>query len=363
MSTSEDLAKALAVAIGENDDPSTVKTFVDSGFAPLNFALSGKWGGGFPVGRIVELFGPSSAGKTALATYAMASAQRQKGLAFFQDHERSFQHPLAARIGLDLDRAFVFKKPRTFEESMNIVAKGSQAVRARKLIPPEAPIVAVFDSLASMVPMSKLFDSKTGKEKSVEDFNMHDKMALPSATSASFPAFNQICEELGICAIFLNQIRMKVGVMYGDPTTTPGGESPKFYASIRIQLGATRLMDGKGPEAVMLGQEVKARIIKNKVYRPYLTATWQFLFQPDGTGRLHVARSLIEFLAGLGVIEKAGNYLVWEGGKFYAKQLAEKLDNPAGIAALHALLPVVHEPTIEVPPEASDVTTDVEAAA
>lgn len=357
MSASEELAKALAAAIGENDDPSTVTTYIDSGYAPLNFALSGMWDGGFPGGRIVELFGPASVGKTALATYAMIAAQRQKGLAFFQDHERSFMHPLAKKIGLDLDRAFVFKKPRTFEESMNIVTKGSQAVRAKKLIPEEAPIVAVFDSLASMVPQSKLFD-KNGKDRSVEDFNMHDKLALASATSTSFPAFNQICEELGVCAIFLNQVRMKPGVMYGDPTTTPGGEAPKFYASVRIQLGATRLMDGDGPEAKMLGQKVKARMIKNKIYRPFLTATWQFLFQEDGSGRLDVARSLIDFLAGIGAIKKNGNYLVWEGKNRYAKELGQMLDNPAGIAALHALLPKIHEPVVEVPVGAEEPTAE-----
>jgi protein RecA len=347
MSAADDLAKALAAAIGENDEQSTVTNFINTGFAPLNFALSGKWDGGFPVGRIVELFGPSSSGKTALATMAMIAAQRQKGVAMFMDHERSFQQPLAEKLGLNTKSHFVFKKPRTFEESVTLAMKAGEAIRKGKLLPEEAPIVAVFDSLASMVPQSKLFD-KDGKERSVETYNMNDNTALARATSGALNAMNQMCEELGICAIFLNQIRTKIGVMYGDPTTTPGGDAPKYYASTRIQLGASRLMDGKGPEAKMIGQEVRARVIKNKVYRPFLVADWDFLFQPDGTGKLHVARSLVKFLAKEKLLEKDGNYLVWEGKKYYPGQLGDKLDNADGIKALEALLPAVHEPEVEI---------------
>ena len=345
--SADDLAKALAAAIGENDDPSTVTNFVDSGFAPLNHALSGRYDGGFPVGRIVELFGPSSSGKTALATGAMVSAQNQGGVAIFQDHERSFQHPLARKVGLNTERAFVYKKPRTFEESVTLVSKAAVAIRKSKMIPAEAPIVAVFDSLASMVPQSKLYD-KDGHDRDVDTFNMNDNTALARATSSVMPALNQIAEELGVCAIFLNQVRTKIGVVYGDPTTTPGGESPKFYASTRIQLGASRLMDGKGPEATMIGQEVKARIIKNKVYRPFLTAKWRFIFQADGTGKLHVAWSLIDFLTEQGLLEKEGNFLVWEGKKFYAKALAERLDNADGVKALTAMLPKAYEAPMEI---------------
>ena len=350
MATAEQIADQLAALIGKNDDESTVTSFLSTGYPPLDFACSARWDGGLPVGRIVEIAGPPSSGKTAIATAAMATAQKMGGIAGFMDHERSFSLRLAPNLGLDVTPGrFIFKKPRTFEESLTICVKAAQHVREKKLIPKAAPICWVFDSLASMVPMSALFDLKTGKEKSAEDRSMHDNTALARATSAHMPAFAQHVEELGICAIFLNQVRTKLGVLYGDPRTTPGGDAPKFYASVRLMLGAGQVK--KGTE--IIGSEITASCIKNKVARPFVKSNWRFMFQPDGTGRFDVERSTIEFLEEIGALKKGRpGFVEWDGVQIGKEALARKIETEGSFDKLRALLPKEYEPEITLPTEA-----------
>jgi protein RecA len=343
MASAADIAKALDSLIGGNDEESTVRQFLSTGYAPLDHALSAKFhDGGFPVGRIIEVAGPASAGKTALSSCAIAAAQRMGGIGGFSDHERSFSMILAPKLGMDVSPGrFVFKKPRTFEESITLCVRVAEHLRTKKLIPAEAPIAWIFDSLASMVPQSALVDAKTGKDKSAEDRNMNDNTALARATSAHMPAFAQYCDELGICAIFLNQIRMKMGVMYGDPRTTPGGEAPKFYASQRIMLGSSQIK--KGTE--IIGAEVTAAIIKNKIAAPFKKASYRFMFQADGTGRFDVERSTVEFLDGIGALESAGpGFVKWNGVRIGKEALARKIQAENGMDELRALLPANYEP-------------------
>lgn len=343
MASAEDIAAALVGVIGENDEESTVTQFLDTGYPELNYALSSDWNNGAGVGRIGEISGPPSSGKTAIATRIMASAQKMGGIAGFADHERSFSMRLAPKLNLDTTPGrFIFKKPKTFEESLTMCIFAAKTVREKKLIKPDAPIAWVFDSLASMVPHSAMYDSKTGKEKNAEDRSMHDNTALARATSAAMPAFAQHCEELGICAIFLNQIRTKLGVMYGDPRTTPGGDAPKFYASWRLMLGASSIKKDKD----VIGSQVTANVIKNKIARPFLTATWRFDFMPDGTGRFNTYRSLVEFLDREKALEKKGNYVIWGGKKYFIAPLAEKLEAEGAWDELIALLPKKYEPPV-----------------
>jgi recombination protein RecA len=349
MATEEEIAKELEAAFGASDDESTVSSFLDSGYPELNFALSSNWKNGFPVGRLIEIAGPPSSGKTAIATAAMAAAQKQGGFAGFMDHERSFSLKLAPRLGLNVAPSrFMFKKPRTFEESITLCIRVAQHIRTKKLIKPEAPICWVFDSLASMVPQSALIDPKTGKEKSAEDRNMNDNTALARATSAHLPAFMQHVEELGICAIFLNQVRTKIGVIYGDPRTTPGGEAPKFYASIRIMLGATKMTKKIAGANEAIGSEVTASVIKNKVTRPFMAAKWRFIFEPDGTGKFDRVGSTIDFLLKEKKLEVAGAYIVWKGTKYYAAALAARIEKEGEWEELLELLPKRYEPEIIV---------------
>jgi recombination protein RecA len=369
MASAAEVAKSLEKLIGANDESATVKQWLDLAYPELNYALSNKWDGGFPVGRIVELAGPASSGKTAIATYAMAAAQRAGGIAFFCDHEHSFDEKQGAMLGLDISRGkFFYKKPRTFEEAMTMTVTVAKHVRENKLIPEDAPLCFVYDSLASMVPQSKLFDSKTGKEKELDKRSMHDNTALARATSGAFDAFNLYVEELGICAIFLNQIRMKLGVMYGDPRTTPGGEAPKFYASIRIMLGTASKIVNKATKEVM-GMQISAGVIKNKVTRPFRKAEWRFMFQADGSGRFDVERSTIDFLVREKILKtgagsNAGK-VDWNGTLVDKEKLARDIEKRKAFGELTALLPAAYEPQVlgadEMPAESEDTPEDVAA--
>ena len=370
MASAAEIAKSLMGVIGENDDETTVTSFLDSGFPPLNDASSANWDNGFPVGRMIEIAGPPSSGKTAIATAAMAAAQKAGGIAGFMDHERSFSLTLAPRLGLDTTKGrFIFKKPRTFEESLQMCIVAANHIRKNKLIDKSMPICWVFDSLAAMVPQSALYEMKNGKvvgEKSLEDRNMNDNSALARATSNAFPAFAQACEELDICAIFLNQMRMKIGVMFGDPRKTTGGQAPEFYFSQRLWLSSSQIK--KGTEVI--GQEVTGKFVKNKIARPFMEAKWRFMYQPDGTGRFDRERSLVEFLDSNGLFPekdssgkaaKAGS-VIWEDKAIPRETLARKIEQEgeAGFEKLKALLPASYEP--EVTAELTDFEDDAAAA-
>ncbi|MBB4315460.1 recombinase [Roseospira marina] len=336
-----DLAKEMETFIGGNDAPAEVRSFIDTGFPPLNRVLSGRYDGGFPRGRIIEMFGPPSSGKTAIATMASISAQRFGGIAGFSDHERSFADRLARALGLNTTPgSWIYKKPRTFEDSISLCIAVAERVREKRLIDPDAPIFWTFDSLATMVPKSKM-------EKSVSGYGMHDNTALARATSAVFPAFDQFCDELGITALFLNQMRTKPGVVYGDPTTTPGGDAPKFHASIRIQLGARKIKSKGGDD--VLGQEIGAKAVKNKITRPFQTAAWRFMFQSDGSGKFDTVGSLLDFMASNKLIEASGSRIQWDGKNLYRSQVVELIEREGRYDELVAMLPEVDDPVVEVP--------------
>ena len=344
VSKPEDIMKALVGVIGGNDEESTVKQFLDSDFPPLNYGSTSSWENGFPVGRIIEIAGPPSSGKTAIATRAMAAAQKMGGVAGFMDHERSFSLRLAPNLGLDVTPGrFIFKKPRTFEESVATFGLAVKTIREKKLIAKNAPICWVFDSLAAMVPQSVLFDSK-GNERTSEDRNMNDNTALARATSAHFPALAMMAEEYGVCVIFLNQLRTKIGVTFGDPRKTTGGDSPEFYFSQRLWLSSSQIKQGTD----VIGAEVTGKFMKNKVARPFLTAKWRFMFQPDGTGRFDRERSLVEFLAAEGILpagSKAGA-VVFDGKQYAKETLARLIEKDGRYAELIAMLPKAYDPPV-----------------
>lgn len=328
MTSLADALSKIGVTNAENAAPSL---WLDTGYPPLNKRISGSYRKGLPLGRMVEIFGPPSAGKTVIATNVMISAQKAGGVPIFMDHERSFDSRLAEKIGLDTDPSkFVYQRPDTFEQSVDQVIKICTLIREGNFgVPEDAPIVVVFDSLASMIPQSKW-------DKSAADFNMNDNTALARATSAALPAFVQHCAHMNVLPIFLNQARTKIGVMFGDPTSTPGGASPEFYASIRLKLGGgTEKKDG-----AVVSKKIGCETVKNKVHRPFLKTTWDFIFQKDGSGKLDVIGGTIDELKEIGAIETAGAYIVWTDGKKYHKAtLVKKIEDEGLKEELFALLP------------------------
>lgn len=313
----------LMAAIGANDERQEVRQWLSTGVPELNKALSGNAELGLPVGRMVEIFGGSSCGKTFLATQLMIEAQRAGGIAAFSDHERSFDANLARSLGLNTDAQsgqWIYKRPQTFEESVEIAVKFCEVVRQKKLIADDAPLIWVFDSVAAMVPREKLYDEK-GNRREVGDYNMRDKLALATATSQSYPMLAQFAEDNNMLVLLLNQIRMKPGVMFGDPTTTPGGNAAEFYCSARISLGKKQVTNGKtGAEKKIVGNDVTAKVVKNKVSRPFETAAWRVTFVNHGA-MLDLPATILDHAVRAGVLDKKSGYIEFDGKKYREKEL------------------------------------------
>lgn len=322
-SLAERLAAALAKDGVKSDEAKDHGLYLSTGVPNLDHALSGNYrGGGLKTARIYEIAGPSSSGKTMIAQHVMREAQRMGGAAAFHDHERTFDQKLYQSFGGDITPGvFTYKRPRSFEESLDQSIDWMESLRKSDIIPFEAPLAVVFDSLHAMVPQSKL-DRDMSKGQ-----NMKDKLGLAMSTSAEFPAFATFVEENNIIAIFLNQLRTKIGVVYGDPRYTPGGDALEYYASARLFLSRSMEKDGKD----VVGQKVTAETIKNKTHRPFLKASWFFNFKDDGTGYIDIHETMIDHLGAEILKEEgvqSGAWFTWDGQRIQGK------DN--FIAALHA---------------------------
>ncbi|BCM78064.1 recombinase [Aeromonas caviae] len=315
MSKTASIASAIEEIFGGEPDTVGVRHWLDTGYAPLNMALTGRPLEGLPSGRIVQMYGDSSSGKTVISVDLMIAAQKAGGLALFMDHERTFMKDLAEARGLNMERGrFSLQYPRTFEESITKAVKWARYIRDNELVPESAPLIVVFDSLNSMVPQSKM-------EKELDELKMNDKLALAASCSSVFPALTVLAEETDCLMLFLDQIRQDPGVMFGDNTKTSGGKAPGFYSTIRIAL-SRKVIKKDGAE---LGQSIVAKIVKNKVGRPFLTAEWDFLFDEDGSGFLDRIGGMVDYLVNRGIIAKAGAYLEFKGKKVHRGPLVEAL--------------------------------------
>lgn len=328
------LEASLQKAIGENSVAQGVTDWLDTGYPPLNKILSGRYDGGLPYGRICEIFGPASSGKTIIATKLMISAQKAGGVAIFMDHENSFSVDLAVAMGLKTDfPVWIYKRPRTWEESNIIAMKAAEAIRASKAIPENAPIVVVFDSVAAMIPKSVF-------EKGIDEYSMNDTTALARVTSTTLKAVNLLTSEKNVCMVYLNQIRTKPGVVYGDPTTTPGGVAMEFYSSIRLSLGKKRVMEEVAGEKEMTGQIIAIKTVKNKVNRPFQTVDLRMKFNDDGGANFDQTTSLLDYLLEKGLIVASGPRVTWTDGKSYFKKaLIEKIETENLYDSLVEMLP------------------------
>lgn len=347
---------ALEKAGIKNAENQGVSRWLSTGYPVLDHRLSGRYhGGGFASGRIIEVFGPPSAGKTAIATEAMICAQKAGGLAGFHDHERSFASVQGERLGLSLNPDnWVYQAPNTFEASIDLMKETILTARGMRVekgdfvtnpeaafFDPKAPFCWVFDSLASMVPQSALYDAK-GNERDATDRNMNDNTALARATAQHFPALAVFAEATDTCIIFLNQIRTKIGerTMPGrpPPTSSPGGNAPEFYTSQRLELGKSFITDEKQGYK-KIGQTVRCEVVKNKTWRPWEKCSWDFMFMPDGSGRFDVIGGVIDELKTLGILETSGAYISWEGKKYYKSQLISHIEETGDIDKLIGMLP------------------------
>lgn len=257
---------------------------------------------------------------TALATQWMINAQKMGGVAIFVDWEKSFDVDMAVSMGLNVERPYwIYCRPRTWEEGNMTATKACQLIRKSKVISDDAPIIAVFDSIAAAIPKSS-----DGKE--IDELTMNDTSALSRVTSTTLKTQAQYAGDFNATFLYLNQTREKIGVMFGDKVGTPGGKAMEFYSTARLRLSRSKVVKTVGKEKEMVGQDITINCIKSKLTAPFKKCTLRLSFDEDtGMASFNTCLSLVEYLIDKGTIEKEGTRYVWEGGKFFKDQLAEKI--------------------------------------
>jgi recombination protein RecA len=250
---------------------------ISTGCLSLDLALGI---GGVPQGRIVEIYGPESSGKTTLAQHIVAETQKIGGVAAFVDAEHALDPEYAQKIGVDIDALFI-SQPDTGEQALEIV---------ETLVRSSAVDVVVIDSVAALTPKAEI-------EGDMGDVHMGLQARLMSQALRKLAA---IVAKSNTTVIFINQIRHKIGVMFGNPETTPGGNALKFYSSVRIEV--RRAAQIKQAEQIV-GNRVKAKIVKNKVAPPFRRCEFDIMYNEG----ISVAGDLIDLGVETEVIEKRGN--------------------------------------------------------
>jgi len=284
---------------------------IPSGSIGLNAALGV---GGYPRGRVIEIFGPESSGKTTLAIHAIAEAQKMGGIAAFIDAEHAFDRFYATKLGVDVDNLWI-SQPDNGEQALEI---------AEQLIRSSAIDIIVIDSVAALTPKAEIEgemgDSKMGLQARLMSQALRKLTATISKTKTT--------------CIFINQLRDKIGIVFGNPETTTGGNALKFYASVRVDIRRVGpLKDGEE----VIGNQVRVKIVKNKVAPPFRKAEFDIMF---GEGISH-AGEIVDLGVELNVIKKSGSWFSYKDTKLgQGRDAAKKCidDNPELAAELENLI-------------------------
>ncbi len=275
---------------------------ISTGALSLDIALGGA---GIPRGRVIEFYGPESSGKTTLALHVVAQAQKTGGVAAFIDAEHALDTTWAKRLGVDVNGLLV-SQPDTGEQALDI---------AEMLVKSNAVDIIVVDSVAALVPAAELQGEMGQSHVGLQARLM--SQALRKLTG--------VISKSKTCLIFINQIRMKIGVMFGNPETTTGGNALKFYSSVRADV--RRISTIKDPKNEAIGNRVKVRIVKNKVAAPFKTTEFDIMFDSG----ISSEGDLLDLGTECGVISKSGAWINYGDmrlgqGRENAKQLLK--DNP-----------------------------------
>ena len=288
----KDYGKGTIMKLG--DEPEWDVQVIPSGSVALDHALGV---GGYPRGRIIEIYGPESSGKTTLAIHAIAQAQKNGGIAAMIDAEHAFDRSYAQALGVNLDTLLI-SQPDNGEQALEI---------ADNLIRSGAIDIVVIDSVAALTPKAEIEgemgDNKVGLQARLMSQALRKLTANISKT--------------GTCCIFINQLREKIGVMFGNPETTTGGNALKFYASVRLDVRrTTQIKDGE--EA--LGNRTKVKVVKNKMAPPFKKAEFDIVY---GGGISH-SGEVLDLGVELEIIEKSGSWFSYNGSRLAQGREAAK---------------------------------------
>jgi recombination protein RecA len=296
-------------AIRRLGDTKTVDVeLINSGALSLDLAL----GGGYPKGRIVEIYGPESSGKTTLTLHAIAEIQKQGGTAAFVDAEHALDPAYARRLGVDTDNLLV-AQPDNGEQALEIV---------ETLVRSNAVDLVVVDSVAALVPQAEI-------EGEMGDSHMGLQARL---MSQALRKLTGIINKSKTIVIFINQIRMKIGVMFGNPETTTGGNALKFYASVRMDIRRTgQIKSGED----IIGNRTKVKIVKNKIAPPFRAAEFDIMYN-EGISR---TGDVLDLAVTHGIVDKSGAWFGYGEGKIGQGREASKQylsDNPKVLDEIEA---------------------------
>jgi len=300
LSIEKQFGKGSIMKLGEKRTDLSIGV-IPTGSLSLDIALGV---GGVPRGRVVEIYGPESSGKTTLALHIIAEAQKLGGIAAFIDAEHALDPRYSRNLGVDIENLLV-SQPDTGEQALEIT---------ESLVRSSAVDVIVIDSVAALVPRAEI-------EGDMGDAHMGLQARLMSQALRKLTA---IINKSNTCVIFINQIRLKIGVMFGNPETTTGGNALKFYSSVRLDIRRIETLK-RGTEAV--GSRVKVKVAKNKVAPPFKIAEFEIMYDRG----ISKEGELLDLGSSIGVVQKSGTWYSYEEDRIgQGRETAKKflVDNP-----------------------------------